>query len=200
MPSFPPPSSVRVATASARAPAGAVPKNDGDRVRSAMLAHYDAIWRFSRRLGVRPADVEDCVQKVFVVLARRIGSIEPGAERSFLFASAVRVASDARKQRARSRERLAEPDETIDAKDDAPSAETHIDDRRLRKWLDEVLDTMSEEHRIVLVLVDIEEQTMAQACEVLGIPQGTVASRLRRAREIFQESARALKAMLEKEV
>jgi RNA polymerase sigma-70 factor (ECF subfamily) len=165
-----------------------------------MLTHYDAVWRFSRRLGVSLADVEDAVQKVFVVLARRIGSIEPGAERSFLFASAVRVASDARRARARSREKLAEPDETFDARDDAPTAEARIDDQRLRKWLDEVLDTMTEEHRIVLVLVDIEEHTMAEACEVLGIPQGTVASRLRRAREIFQESAKALKAKLEKEV
>lgn len=41
---------------------------------------------------------------------------------------------------------------------------------------------------------------MAEASDVLGIPKGTVASRLRRSRELFEESANALKARLEKEV
>ena len=193
IPSFPPP------TASRRA--ARADTTQADRVRAAMDTHYDAVWRFVRHLGVVSADVEDAVQKVFLVFARRVTSIDIGAERLFLFATAVRVASDARRQRARSRESLADAnDEAIDAIDPAPSVEQTIDDRRLRRLLDEVLDTLSEEHREVLVLVDIEEQTMAEASEVLGIPKGTVASRLRRARELFESSANDLKSKLEKEV
>lgn len=193
MPFFPVPSASRSAGTSGTASVAA-------RVRSSMDTHYEAVWRFMRRLGLSSADLDDATQKVFLVLAGRIAAIEPGAERSFLFASAVRVASDARRKRARSREQLAEDGETLDVADPSASAEEGIDDRRMRRWLDEVLDTLSEEHRAVLVLVDIEEQTMAEASGVLGIPQGTVASRLRRSRELFEESANALRARLEKEV
>ena len=83
------------------------------------------------------------------------------------------------------------------------SADEAIDARRRRRWLDDVLDSLTEEHRAVLVLVDIEEQTMADASDALGIPPGTVASRLRRARELFEAAAQTLKAKLdlaEKEV
>ncbi len=189
MPMFPRP---RVAAPSAQ-----------DRVRRALETHYDAIWRFLRRLGVRPADCEDAAQKVFIVFSERIGGIEPKSERSFLFASALRVASDARKKKSNSHEQLAYGEEPIDTHDPTPSADDQIDARRQRAWLDEVLDSLSEEHRAVLVLVDIEEQTMADASDTLGIPPGTVASRLRRARELFEAGAQALKAKLdfsEKEV
>lgn len=192
----------RAAMAFFPAPSAArsVRTSDDARVRGCMDTHYEAVWRFLRRLGLRLADIDDATQKVFLVFAGRVASIEPAAERSFLFSSAIRVASDARRKRARSRETLAEDGETIDVEDPSASAEDGIDERRLRRWLDEVLDSLSEEHRAVLVLVDVEEQTMAEASDVLGIPKGTVASRLRRSRELFEESANALKARLEKEV
>jgi RNA polymerase sigma-70 factor (ECF subfamily) len=199
MPFFPAPSVPPGLSASRRAGTSGAAQVAA-RVRSCMDTHYEAVWRFLRRLGVLSADIDDATQKVFLVFAGRVGSIEPAAERSFLFASAVRVASDARRKRARSRETLAADGDTFDVEDPAASAEEGIDDRRLRRWLDEVLDTLSEEHRAVLVLVDIEEQTMAEASDVLGIPKGTIASRLRRSRELFEESANALKARLEKEV
>jgi RNA polymerase sigma-70 factor, ECF subfamily len=192
MPFFPAPTALRSASTSRAGDVAA-------RVRRCMDAHYEAVWRFLRRLGVLSSDLDDATQKVFLVLAGRVASVEPGAERSFLFASAVRVASDARRKRARSREMLADDGETFDVEDPAASAEESIDARRMRRWLDEVLDTLSEEHRAVLVLVDIEEQTMAEAADVLGIPGGTVASRLRRARDLFEDAASTLKARLEKE-
>lgn len=113
-----------------------------------------------------------------------------------MFATALRVASDARRKKSTSREQLAFDHEPIDTHDPAPSADEQIDARRQRAWLDEVLDSLTEEHRAVLVLVDIEEQTMADASEALGIPPGTVASRLRRARDLFEAGAASLKARL----
>lgn len=163
------------------------------RVRAAIDAHYDSIWRFLRRLGVRAADAEDAAQKVFVILAGRLGDVAPKAERSFLFSTALRVASDFRKRSARSREDLAEHDLPANAQDPGPSADEAIDDRRMRRWLDEILSGLADEHREVLVLVDIEGETMSTAAAVLGIPPGTVASRLRRARELFEAAAEELK-------
>jgi RNA polymerase sigma-70 factor (ECF subfamily) len=108
----------------------------------------------------------------------------------------VRVASDVRKKRARSREVSA--DGVLDMHvDPLPDAAARIDDERLRAWLDVVLDGLPEESRTVLVLVDIEEQTMAEAATMLGLPPGTVASRLRRGRELFERGANELRAKLE---
>lgn len=168
-----------------------------DRVRRALETHYDAIWRFLRRLGVHSADCEDAAQKVFIIFSERIDGIVPKSERSFLFSSALRVASDARKKKSYSHEQLASDHQPVDTRDPTPSADEQIDLRRQRAWLDEILDSLSEEHRAVLVLVDIEEQTMADASEALGIPPGTVASRLKRARELFETGANALKAKLD---
>ncbi len=170
-----------------------------DRVRGVVDLHHDAIWRFLRRLGVREAELEDAVQKVFIVFAERAAAIAAASERSFLFASALRVASDARRKAARSRELLVDAHGAPDREDTAPSPEEALDARRRRQWLDRVLDTLSEEHRAVLVLADIEEQTMAEVSELLGIPQGTVASRLRRSRELFEAAAETLRGELAKE-
>jgi RNA polymerase sigma-70 factor (ECF subfamily) len=179
------------------APAGAANAVSA-RVRAAVDAHYDALWRFLRRLGVAEADVEDAAQQVLVVFAQREASVARGAERSFLLGTALRVASDARRKNARSRE-IAVGDPLDQRVDPSPSAEERLEERQRRRWLDEVLDALPDDHRAVFVLVDIEEQTMAEAAQILGVPPGTVASRLRRARELFDRHAAELKARIEGE-
>src|SRR5579863_10463069 len=69
-----------------------------ERVRAAVDAHYDALWRFLRRMGVAPRLVEDAAQQVFIVFAERMASVAPSSERSFLFGTALRVASDVRRK------------------------------------------------------------------------------------------------------
>lgn len=167
------------------------------RVRAAVDLHYDGVWRFLRRFGVAESEAEDAAQKVFVVFAEKLSTVEPRAEKSFLFSSAVRIASDVRKKRARSREELAKGDAYAEPLDPAPSAEDQIDARRMRRWLDEVLDALPDDLRAVFVLVEVEGHTMADASEALGVPAGTVASRLRRAREAFEAGARELKERLQ---
>src|SRR5258706_514128 len=71
------------------------------RIRALFELHYDFVWRSLRRLGVPTDAADDGAQEVFVVAARRIGDIILGAERSFLFGTAMRVASQARRARAR---------------------------------------------------------------------------------------------------
>ena len=62
--------------------------------------------------------------------------------------------------------------------------------------LDEVLQAMPIELRTVFVMSELEELTMAEIAEVESIPEGTVASRLRRARAEFSDQAKRLKARL----
>lgn len=58
-----------------------------------------------------------------------------------------------------------------------------------------VLDALPVELRIVFVLYEIEEFTVPQIAETLGIPSGTVASRLRRGREQFRAIVRRMHAV-----
>jgi RNA polymerase sigma-70 factor (ECF subfamily) len=67
-----------------------------------------------------------------------------------------------------------------------PSADDVADLRRARALLDEIIDGMPLELRVVFILSEIEQMTAASIAELEGIPPGTVASRLRRAREVFR--------------
>ena len=63
-----------------------------------------------------------------------------------------------------------------------------------RALLDRVLDTMPEELRAVFVLFELEELSIDQTASLLILPRGTVATRLRRAREVFHEQAQLVGA------
>jgi RNA polymerase sigma-70 factor (ECF subfamily) len=158
------------------------------RLRCEVRRNYDFLWRSLRRLGVMSASVEDAAQQVLVVFAQRLDDIHPGAERAFLFATATRVASDLRKHRTRLRE--VTDSDALDAQaSPAPSAEELIDQERARDLLDVILAEMPLELRTVFILFEFEEMTMAAIAEMLAMPAGTVASRLRRARSLFNDKA-----------
>ncbi len=77
--------------ASLHVPSFPAPRTDSStRVRDAIDANYDALWRFLRRLGVDEHEVEDAAQHVLLVFAQRATTVAPGAERSFILGSAVR--------------------------------------------------------------------------------------------------------------
>lgn len=159
------------------------------RLRSIIDKHYDSLWRTIRYLGVQDAVAEDAVQKVLCILARRLGDVAPGAEMSFLFATAIRVASEARRA---DRRRHATSVENIDAfAAIQPTPEELLDKRRAHHVLRELLQALPIDLRVVFVLFEIEELKVDEISRLLGLPMGTVASRLRRAREKFQRIVRA---------
>ena len=96
------------------------------------------------------------------------------------------MASDARRSRTRRREAPALPEESAEAADPAPDPEQAASLRRARAVLDEVLDAIPMELRAPFVLFELEEMPTAEIAAMLGVPAGTVASRLRRARDEFQ--------------
>ncbi len=152
------------------------------RLRRAVEAHADAVWRFVRRMGVNEADAEDAVQQVLVVFARKLDVVDAEAELGFLLGTALRVARDRRRSYARGRE---VPGDEVIAREvsPSPSQDEALDAQRARRVLDELLAQLPDDLRAVLVMCDLEEVTMSEAAQALEIPAGTVASRLRRARE-----------------
>lgn len=158
------------------------------RFRAMVDGYFDFVWRSLRGLGVPSGDADDAAQQVFLVAVRKLGSITPGSERSFLFGTAIGVAANAR--RGRSRRREVGDDEGLDAHPDAaPDAEEQLRRKQARARLDAILGEMPLELRTVFVLFELESLTMAEIARMLDLPPGTVASRLRRARENFREGA-----------
>ena len=144
---------------------------------------FGFVWRLLRRIGVPESDADDAAQQVFIAASRRIDDIRVGSERAFLFSTALHVGSRARRSRVRQKEDFGV--ELEERTDPAPAPEELVDQRRARELLDTLLQEMPLELRVVFVLYEIEQLTSAEIAEVVGVPVGTVASRLRRAREDF---------------
>src|SRR4051812_10966558 len=158
---------------------------DHARLRRMLDESFDFIWRSLRRFGLSDDRADDAAQQVFIIASRKLDIIRPDSERSFLFGTAMRVASDMRRS-AVSRREIAHADPAADLADTSSTPEELIDQRRARETLDTVLDAMDEDLRTVFVLFELEEMPTAEIASLLAIPPGTVASRLRRAREEFE--------------
>ena len=80
------------------------------------------------------------------------------------------------------------------AKDEGPLAEEVLERKQQRELLDRILRSMTSELSEVLMLYEIEDLTMLEIAVALDIPEGTAASRLRRARAEFGRKFRQLSA------
>lgn len=166
---------------------------DPDPFRAMYEANVAFVWRALRRLGVRDADVADAAQEVFLVAHRREQEFEGRSSRTtWLFGIALRVASDRRKRADARRQVL---DEQVVAAAADPAADGARTEERLgaAAMLERALDVLPLEQRAVFVLYELEGMTTAAIAEAVSCPLGTVYSRLRLARESFQEAAERLR-------
>jgi RNA polymerase sigma-70 factor (ECF subfamily) len=162
------------------------PRSGADAQRTAGLLRdwYDLVWRVLLRFGVPAANAEDAAQEVFLIASNKLEQIAPVAERQFLYAIAVRVAANFRRVLGTRREVPLEPLEWELAAGSQP--DLLLEQKRARELLERVLDSMPEDLRTAFVLFELEELRGPEVAEVLGVPLGTTASRLRRAREHFK--------------
>jgi RNA polymerase sigma-70 factor (ECF subfamily) len=167
-----------------------------ERAHALVRNNLDFVWRSLFRLGVPRSEVDDAAQQVFLAAAAKVERIELGSERSFLFGIAMRIASRARRasERRAAHEAPSLRPEPIDVRDSAPAADELLDRKRARELLDEALVSLPMDLRAVFVLFELEGMTMAQMADVLDLPPGTVASRLRRARGEFRTVVQRLQA------
>lgn len=165
---------------------------DARRLRAMVDAYWVPVGRITRTLGVPEAEIEDALQAVFLVAAQKLDAIEHGKERAFLIQTAVHVAARVRRRRGRSREDV--DDRVPEVSDPAArSAEDTLDRERAMRLLGRALDALDDDVREVFVLHEVEEMTMAEIANVLDLAPGTVASRLRRAREQFERQVARLR-------
>lgn len=166
--------------------------NPPERIAGLVREHYGFVWRLLRRLGLREGDADDAAQQVFLTAASRLGEVPPVRERSFLYGVTLNVGSRAKRSQGRRREEPLEAAAEHEGRE--PNAEQLIERRQQRELLDSLLDEMPEELRLVFVLYELEELSTPQIAELCQIPIGTAASRLRRAREDFEQRVARVEA------
>jgi RNA polymerase sigma-70 factor (ECF subfamily) len=163
------------------------------RIRTLVDEHFGFVWRYLRGLGVREADIDDAAQQVFMVAAQKIDAVREGSERAYLVSTAHGVAANARRVGVRRRE-VPSDDVMAEHEDESPNAEQHAQTQEELAILDRFLASLEPSLRQVFILFELEGMTMASISATLELPPGTVASKLRRAREAFQEFAKRFQA------
>jgi RNA polymerase sigma-70 factor (ECF subfamily) len=164
------------------------------RLHALALEYYDFVWRSFRRLGIVPPETDDATQQVFLTLSLKLSSVREGDERSYIFGIVMRVAARVRRNHAAARKREVSEVDAPESRSPSPTAETSLSRAQARAMLDEILASISEERRMVFVLFELEELSQREIAELLDMPIGTVASRLRRAREDFGAAVARLRA------
>ena len=159
-----------------------------------LLASIEAVHRFALRLAREVSAAEDLVQETYLRALAHRDQYTPGTNcRAWLFTICRNVFVKGAMRDARE---VATDDATLEAMgagavhgavaaSDPTGAvfeRTELDDA-VRK----ALDKLPEEYRTVVALVDIEDQSYGTAAEILGIPVGTVRSRLFRGRRLLQQ-------------
>jgi len=131
------------------------------------------------------ADADEIAQEAFIVASRKLHEIRPGSERAFLLAIAMNIASTRRRSYSREALRI-DRAEFVCAPPPILNPEQAVERQQARRELDAILLAMNLELRTVFVLYELEELSTKAIAELLELKEGTVASRLRRAREEFR--------------
>lgn len=154
-----------------------------------VLPEVDVLLRVAVSLTDQPADAEDLVQDTLLRAWRSIDSFDGRYPRAWLL-TILRNAHINRHRRRRP-VLLDDPDLTFEqqaATDaDAVSAEDIVMDRRFDSAVERAVLALPAKFREVLMLVDVQGLTYAAAADVLQVPEGTVMSRLHRARKRVRE-------------
>ena len=157
------------------------------------LTALDDVYRFARSLTRDEADAEDVVQETYLRAFRSWHTFQVGTDvRRWLFTIARNVFL---RSRERGRREVTLDDDGSEAVDAAQATDAWvmkglgpiIDRADLGPAINRALDGIPSTYRDAVVLVDVEDQSYEGAAEVLGIPVGTVRSRLFRGRKLLQE-------------
>jgi len=153
----------------------AVDADPSTRLGRLVRKQFGFVWRLLRRIGLTETEADSAGREVFAAAAQRIGDIRPGNERAFLFSTVLHVAARVRRNRG----------EQAAISDRAPILEDLDEAGQAREILGALLEQMPLELRVVFVLREIEQLPSSEIADIIGIPLGTVTTRLTDAQEDF---------------
>ena len=151
--------------------------------------YFDFVWSTVRRLGVSPAATDDVVQEVFIVIHSRLHTLEqPKSLRSWIYGIVRRTVSGHYRSR-----RVREASGAALAVEPNPLALPRtpldlVEQNDKVKLLFSLLEELDEPKREVFTMAELDELTVPEIAEILEIPLNTAYSRLRAARQAFEEA------------
>ena len=162
------------------------------RFEAEVLPHLDTLYRVARRLTGEPADAEDLVQEALLKAWRGWAGFTPGSNARAWLLTILRNAFVSR-WRSRRREGTSVP---LDDAEPFLAARGNGEEDPGGRFFDQLMDAkvtqaveaLPDEYREAVVLSDLEGLPYAEVAEVLGVPVGTVKSRLFRARRRLQRT------------
>ena len=175
------------------APRNEVPAEGRARFEAEALVHLDAMYSFALKLSRSRDDAEDLVSDTILRAFERWEQYHLGTNiRAWLFTILYHVFVS-RKRRVDKRE-VSEGDGDTGWSPRDAVGEADPEGRFYDSFLDDeivrAIDALPEEYRTAVVLSDIQEMRYAEIAQILGIPEGTVKSRLFRGRRLLQRKLR----------
>lgn len=158
--------------------------------------HFSMVWRGLRRLGVVETSLDDATQDVFLVLHRRWNDFEKQSSlKTWIYGIVMRVASDHTRRARRDSSRFSSVE--MELASTLATPDQIYQQREAGLLLHRSLERLADAERQVLVLVDLEEQSVVDAAEAMGVNVNTAYTRLRRARKSFEKAILAEQASTE---
>ena len=164
--------------------------------RELLEAHRDRVFNITFRMLGNRAEAEDVAQEVFITVFKTIETFREESKFStWLYRVAVNHCKNRIKYLARRHDRdRDELDETVERRRTAPigappprAPDRALEGAQMEKLLQEAIAELDEDQRIVVVLRDVEDLSIEEICEITGLPDGTVKSRLHRARLVLRK-------------
>jgi RNA polymerase sigma-70 factor, ECF subfamily len=153
---------------------------------------FPFVWRTVRRLGVGDSTRDDVAQEVFVTVYRRLSEFQGRSSvKTWVFNILMGIVRNYRRSRRRKGKAQALSSTVVDPAilADAAADPSELASRaQAGRILHQLLDELSEEKAVVLVMADLEGMTVPEIAELVNANVNTVYSRLRAARREFDET------------
>ena len=163
--------------------------------------YFDFVWSSVRRLGVSPDAVDDVVQEIFIVIHSRLHTLEkPEALRSWIYSVIRRTVSGYHRSRRTKDASVVVLAVEPDARALPRTPFDLVEQNDRVKLLFSLLEELNAPKREVFTMAELDELTVPEIAEILGIPLDTAYSRLRAARQAFEEALARRSAPLEGKV
>ena len=168
-------------------PDGQAGSGAADGFEEAVLLHFDAAYRLARYLTRRDDIAEDIVQEALVRAYRSFASARSDNTRAWLLAIVRNcfLTWNARNVAKRAEASGTEPEKAVGALQDQETPGRILIQREESNTVRALVEELRKSFREVLVLRDIEDMSYREIADIVGVPAGTVMSRLARARKMF---------------
>ncbi|PIE31490.1 MAG: RNA polymerase subunit sigma-24 [Ilumatobacter coccineus] len=161
---------------------------DRDALEQLLRDHYDRIHAVCRRIAGSDRDADDAVQETMIRIVRSLNSFDGRSKLStWIYRIATNAALDELRRRSRrpSLSLTSDPEVSVELPD--PGAHDQIDSIADRMTIDAALNELPDSFRTVVVLRDLADLDYADIADIVGIPVGTVKSRISRGRHQLGE-------------